>query len=225
MDRRKGYGQYCPIVRAVEVLGERWSLLIVRDLLVGTSRFNDLSRGLPGLSRSLLSKRLRALQVAGIVERSGDEYVLTPAGLELEPIVFGLGEWGARWTFGEPREDELDPELLLWWAHGQLDRSVLPAGRLLIAWVLREPAYRAWFLLDDAGVSMCKSDPGFEVDATVSCTVRTLAEVWLGRRPLDGAIRSGDLSVVGDRPVVAALPGALRLSPVAPMVAGSLSDR
>lgn len=126
MGLRKGsYGQYCPISRAVEVLGERWALLIVRDLLCGHSRFNDLARGNPGLSRSLLAKRLRQLERAGVVERVEGGYHLTAAGLDLRAVVFGLGEWGARWQFGEPRGDELDPELLLWWAHDRLDFVVM----------------------------------------------------------------------------------------------------
>src|SRR5215212_10002884 len=92
-----GYGQYCPISRAVEVLGERWSLLIVRDLLTGVTRFNELARGLPRLSRSLLAKRLRQLERTGVIERVDGEYVLTVAGKDLHAVVFGLGEWGARW--------------------------------------------------------------------------------------------------------------------------------
>jgi DNA-binding HxlR family transcriptional regulator len=124
-----GYGQYCPISRAVEVLGERWTLLIVRDLLCGFTRFNDLARGNPGLSRSLLSRRLRQLEQAGVVEHLDGAYRLTEAGEDLRDVVFRLGEWGARWQFGEPRLDELDPELLLWWAHERLDFSVLPNRR------------------------------------------------------------------------------------------------
>ncbi|HZM40636.1 MAG TPA: helix-turn-helix domain-containing protein, partial [Acidimicrobiales bacterium] len=97
------YAQYCPIVRAVDVLGERWTLLILRDMLVGSTRFNEISRGLPGLSRALLTKRLRQLMVAGLVERHDDgSYALTPAGKDLEHIVFGLAEWGARYAFGDP---------------------------------------------------------------------------------------------------------------------------
>lgn len=98
-----GYGQYCPIAHALEVLGERWSLLIVRDLLTGNHRFNDIARSEPGLSRTLLSKRLRQLEAAGIVSHVGDEYRLTDAGEDLRSIVFSLGEWGAKWAFGEPR--------------------------------------------------------------------------------------------------------------------------
>ncbi len=124
-----GYGQYCPITRAVEVLGERWSMLIVRDLLCGMTRFNELARGNPRLSRTLLSKRLRQLEQAGIVDHIGDEYLLTEAGDDLRPVVMGLGEWGAKHQFGDPRESELDPELLMWWVHGRLDFSVLPDRR------------------------------------------------------------------------------------------------
>lgn len=211
----RGYGQYCPIVRAVEVLGERWSLLIVRDLLVGTTRFNDLARGLPGLSRSLLSRRLRQLEAAGIIERKGNDYVLTPAGADLEGVVFGLGEWGARWIFGEPRSEELDPELLLWWMHTRIDPSPFPDRRVVLAFVLTEPTFVAWLVIDDAGVSLCKADPGFEVDATIRATVAALNEVWLGRHELVDAMRNGTVAVTGAREVVDAVPRALELSPIA----------
>ena len=214
----RGYGQYCPIVRAVEVLGERWSMLIVRDLLLGTTRFNDLARGLPGLSRSLLSRRLRQLELAGIVVKRDAEYHLTPAGLDLEPIVFGLGAWGARWAFGPPKEEELDPEVLLWWAHTRIDATVLPDRRVVLAFVLSEPRFHAWLVVDDAGVSVCKADPGFEVDATLTTPVATLSEVWLGRIPIVDAMRRGDLVVTGRREVVDAVPRALLLSQIADVV-------
>src|SRR4029453_17591653 len=115
------YAQYCPIVRAVDVLGERWTLLIVRDMLVGSTRFNEISRGLPGLSRALLTKRLRQLETAGIIERHDDgSYALTPAGKDLEPIVFGLADWGARHAFGDPEPEELAPEGLMGGVAGRL---------------------------------------------------------------------------------------------------------
>jgi DNA-binding HxlR family transcriptional regulator len=218
-DGAKGYGQYCPIVRAVEVLGERWSVLIVRDLLLGTTRFNDLARGLPGLSRSLLSRRLRQLEVAGIVAKHDGEYLLTPAGRDLEPIVFGLGAWGARWAFGPPRRTELDPALLLWWAHSRIDASVLPERRVVLGFVLSDPTFHAWLVIDDAGVSVCKADPGFEVDAWLTTEVATLAEVWLGRMPMADAMRRGELVVTGRREVVDAVPRALLLSEIAGVVA------
>jgi DNA-binding HxlR family transcriptional regulator len=214
-----GYGQYCPISRAVEVLGERWSILIVRDLLLGTTRFNDLSRGLPGLSRSLLSRRLRQLELAGIVERRDDGYHPTEAGRDLQPLVFGLGAWGARWAFGPPRPEELDPELLMWWAHERIDPAAFPEGRVVLAFVLSAPRFQAWLVLDDAGPSVCKADPGFAVDATVTSSVSTLYEVWLGRRPLLDAMRAGEVAVTGRREVASAVPRALLLSPIAEVVA------
>jgi len=115
------YGQYCPITRSLEVLGDRWTLLVVRDLLVGTRRFNELARGLPGMSRGLLSKRLDQLERDGLVERADGGYQPTPACEELRPLIFGLAEWGARWAFGEPRADELDPTVLMWWIRAGID--------------------------------------------------------------------------------------------------------
>lgn len=100
--RRTAYGQYRPISRALEILGKRWALLIMRDLIVGATHFNDLARGLPGLSRSLLAKRLRQLERAGLVDHLGGQYLLTEAGRDLESVVFGLGQWGARWAFEDP---------------------------------------------------------------------------------------------------------------------------
>ena len=121
------YAQYCPIVRAVEVLGERWTLLIVREMFTGARRFNEMARGLPGLSRALLARRLRQLEAAGLVERADDGgYDLTRAGEDLRPLVFGLAEWGARHAFGDPRPEELDPETLMWWFHGRIDTAEVP---------------------------------------------------------------------------------------------------
>ncbi|HEU5083453.1 MAG TPA: winged helix-turn-helix transcriptional regulator [Acidimicrobiales bacterium] len=216
-----GYGQYCPIARAVSILEERWTLLIVRDLLVGTTRFNDLARGLPGISRTLLSNRLRKLERCGIVERDGTDYVLTPAGRDLEGVVFGLGDWGAKWAFGPPTRQELDPELLLWWAKGRIDAERLPERRVVVGFVLRDPTFHAWLVVDDAGPSVCKTDPGFEVDATLEATVAVLSEVWLGRRELLGAMRDGDVRLSGRSEVVRALPEALQLSPVSELVAAA----
>lgn len=216
-----GYGQYCPVTRAVEVLAERWTLLIVRDLLVGATRFNELARCNPGLSRSLLSKRLRQLERAGVVDHVGDEYRLTRAGEDLRPVVFGLGAWGAEWQFGDPRERELDPQLLMWWVHGRIDFARLPDGRLVLEFRFPDVGDRFWVLRDDAGPSLCTFDPGFEVDATVEGDLPVLYQVWLGRLPLAAVLRDGRVRIDGRREVVRHLPGALQLSPVAGIVAAS----
>ena len=215
MATSNGYGQYCPITRAVEVLGERWTILIVRDLLCGATRFNELARGNPGLSRSLLSKRLRQLERAGIVDHVGDEYLLTKAGQELQPLVMGLGEWGARWQFDDPRESELDPELLMWWVHTRLDFSSLPDRRMLFEFRFSDQRERFWILRDSEGPSVCTHDPGFEVDATVVTDLSTMYQVWLGRLDLRGAIRAGRVEVHGTPAIVKRLPTVMELSPIA----------
>lgn len=214
------YGQYCPITRSLEVLGDRWTLLIVRDLLVGAERFNDLARGLPRLSRGLLSKRLDHLQRVGLVEHRDGRYVVTQAGEELRPLVFGLAEWGARWAFGEPRADELDAEVLMWWIRGGLDPAVFgDRERVLIE--IRFPSgphRRFWLLVQRDDVSLCLHHPGFEVDVTVDVGLDVLYQVWEGRIEYGRAVRDRLLLVSGEKSLVRALPRALRLSPIAPIV-------
>ncbi|GAA6524397.1 winged helix-turn-helix transcriptional regulator [Intrasporangium sp. DVR] len=215
-----GAGQYCPISRALDVLGERWTLLIVRDMLVGATRFNDIARGLPGLSRTLLATRLRHLERAGIIERSDTGYGLTQSGRALEPLVFGMAEWGARWVFGEPEEHELDAELLVWWMHTRLDTSLLrsegPSGERQVVHVrFADEPKRFWIVVDRGVPSVCTADPGYEVDLTIRSDVRSLYEVWLGRLPIATAMRRGVLAVDGPPGVSQRLGEVLRLSPVA----------
>ena len=218
------YAQYCPIVRAVEVLGERWTLLIVRDMLTGARRFNDVARGLPGLSRALLARRLRQLEAAGLVEKAADGgYDLTAAGQDLRPLVFGLADWGARHAFGEPRPDELDPETLMWWLHGRVDtEEVTRRAVVQIDVVDRERTF--WLVIEPDDASVCKTDPGFEVDAVLSADLATLYRVWEAEIELLDAMKAGEVQFAGARWVVAGLPRWLLLSPVAPMVRGARTD-
>lgn len=209
------YGQYCPISRALDLVGERWSLLILRDLLLGTTRFNDLARGLPGLSRSLLAKRLRQFERAGLVERLVGEYLLTDAGRELEPILFGLGEWGARWTFGAPLDDERDPALLVWWMHRRVDTSSFPGRRHVLLVRFTDDVRRFWIVLEAGVPSVCESDPGYPVDVAISSDVASLFQVWLGRLPLAHALRTGRVAFTGPPALTRRMPSVLRLSPVA----------
>jgi DNA-binding HxlR family transcriptional regulator len=219
--RDSGYGQYCPISRAVEVLGERWTLLIVRDLLCGATHFNELARGNPGLSRSLLARRLRQLEAAGVVDRADGAYRLTPAGEDLRTIVFGLGEWGARWKFGDPRAAELDPELLLWWAHDRLDYGPLPDRRIVFAFGFRGDPRRYWIVKDTAGPSICTTDPRFDVDVFVHADLAALYKVWLGRLELAAALQDGLVELHGTPSLVRLMPSVLLLSPAAPLVAAA----
>jgi DNA-binding HxlR family transcriptional regulator len=218
-DDLKAYGQFCPISRALEVLGERWSMLIVRDLLCGATRFNDLARCNPRLSRSLLTKRLRQLERAGVVEHVGDQYLLTPAGEELQSVVFGIGEWGAKWQFDDPREAELDPQLLMWWVHNRLDFSGFPDQRVVFEFRFRGVPDRYWVMRDSQGPGLCTYDPGFGIDATIESDLSTMYEVWLGKLDLRSAMRSGRVQVSGSSPVVRRLPDIFELSPIADRVA------
>jgi DNA-binding HxlR family transcriptional regulator len=211
------YAQYCPIVRAVEVLGERWTLLIVREMLNGVRRFNDLARGLPGLSRALLSRRLRQLVAAGLVWKTDDGYELTAAGEDLRPLVFGLAEWGARHAFGDPRPEELDPEVLMWWLHGRIDTTEVDR-RAVIQVEIRDRGRIFWLVIEPGDASVCYADPGFEVDAVLRSDLAALYRVWEGEIELLDAVRSGLIELSGPRWIVRGLPRWLELSPIAPMV-------
>ena len=212
------YGQYCPISRALEVLGERWSLLIVRDMICGTTKFNDLARGLPGLSRSLLAKRLRQLVRAEIVDHVVGVYVLSVAGRALEPVVFGLGAWGARWAFEDPRIEEQDPELLVWWMHRRLDTSELPGARHVVLIEFTDDPRRYWIVIDRGVPSVCTSDPGYAVDLGLRGSKANFYQVWLGRLPVRSALRDGLIRVTGLRAWTSRVDHILQLSPAAALV-------
>ena len=211
------YAQYCPIVRAVEVLGDRWTLLIVRDMLIGATRFNELSRGLPGLSRALLARRLRQLVNAGLVNRTADGYALTRAGEDLRPLVFGLADWGARYAFGDPQPEELDPELLMWWMHGRIDTSAL-SKRAVIQVDIADRRRTFWLVLEPGDASVCYTDPGFDIDAVLAADLPTLYRMWEGEIEFRQALRAGAIDLTGARWIVRGFPEWLQLSPVAPIV-------
>ena len=212
------YRQFCPVAKAMELLDERWTLLIVRELVTGSQHFNALRRGLPRMSPALLSKRLQQLTRAGIVERQagGGEvrYLLTPAGRELRPVVEALGAWGVRWI-GELGDEDLDPQLLLWDMHRNIDHSVVPAGRTVVLFTFPDvpPAARRWWLVitpEDADV--CDHDPGHPVAVTVTAGLRRLTEIWLGELSWAAALRSGAVELQGAEELRRALPGWFTLS-------------
>jgi DNA-binding HxlR family transcriptional regulator len=217
----KPYGQYCPISRSAEILGDRWTLHIVRDLLTGTNRFNELVNGNPGLSRALLSRRLQQLKRADVIEQTADgRYRLSPSGRDLESLVFGLAAWGARWTFGEPEPDELDPDLLLWWLHRRLDPAKLPRPRFTIYVNFTDHPKRYWIVVEDEA-SLCLSDPGFAIDVTVCTDRSTLYQTYLGHLTLAAVQRAGRVEVSGSRTSVRAFGSAFQSSPVADIVGAS----
>ena len=201
----RSYAQYCPVAKASEVLGDRWTLLIVRELLGGASGFNELQRGLPGISRSVLADRMRALERAEVVERRTGPagrtlgYRLTPAGRDLEPVVQAIGEWGATWSVTEPRPEELDPYLLIVWMARHVDRARLPPDRTVVKFDFHDPTQRYWMVLEPSEVSVCLQHPGFDVDLAVDVDTTTLYRVYLGRVELGSAIRAGRLTMSGPR--------------------------
>jgi DNA-binding HxlR family transcriptional regulator len=201
----RSYAQYCPVAKATEVLGDRWTLLIVREMLGGASGFNELQRGLPGISRSVLTDRMRALERAEVVERRTGpkgrtlEYRLTSGGRDLEPVVQAIGEWGATWSFTEPHPDELDPALLIVWMARHVDRRQLPSGRTVVRFDFRKPKRRFWMVLEPSEVSVCLQHPGFDVDLEVTADTAALYRVYLGRVELGGAMRAGELTMNGPR--------------------------
>jgi DNA-binding HxlR family transcriptional regulator len=207
------YGQFCPIAKAMEVLDERWTLLVVRELLLGSRHFNELRRGNPKMSPALLSKRLRRLERAGVVRRrvvaGRSTYELTESGLELRGVVDALGAWGARWV-GDLGEEDLDPHLLLWDVKRTLPVDDWPRGRTVVAMRFGDvatPVSRWWICVTGDEVDVCDVDPGFEVTATVHTSLRTMTEIWRGDRGWGDAIRAGRLEVEAPTDVARAVPG------------------
>ena len=219
------YKQFCPVAMASEVLCSRWTMILVRELTCGSVRFNDLQRGVPKMSPALLSKRLKELEVAGVVRRvavtgrAGFEYHLTRSGRELEPIVKAMGMWGQRWVAEAPTLENLDPELLMWDMRRGLDVSALPRRRSVIQFIYKDrPANgrRYWLVVEaDGTVDVCSIDPGFEVDLYVSTDLRTMTAIWIGLTKLGSAIRDGSVVLTGDRDLERAMPRWLALSPFA----------
>ena len=217
----RGYGQFCPVAKAAEVVAERWTPLVIRELLAGSRRFSDIQRGVPLMSSSLLSRRLRDLQQAGIVERvpgtgpRSSEYVLTEAGRELRPIVELLGVWGQRWVSHDLDRSELDASLLMWDMRRGLDGDRMPTGQTVIQFTFTDgpAAKRNWWLVANRGdVDLCLTDPGHEVDLRVRSDVRSLVDVWMGHVAIGDALRAGGIALEGPRTLVRAFPQWLRLS-------------
>lgn len=209
----KSYGQYCPMAMAVEILGDRWTLLIVRDMLLGICRFNDLARGLPGISRALLSQRLRQLERDGIVERRvGDSersiaYHLTEAGRDLQPLAAAFIAWGGRWAFGEPQPVHLDPVLLLWWIRGVVQRDRLPSQRVVVQFDFRGAhVLTMWLVLERHDVSVCLTHPGYDVDLLLTGDLATLYRVWGRRETFAGGLRRGLVQLDGPPSLTRAFP-------------------
>ncbi len=231
----ESYGQFCPIAQAAEVLTERWTLLVLRELLMGSTRFNEIQRGVPRMSSSLLSKRLRELERSQLLTREplsgerGHAYHLTPAGEALGPLVVSLGTWSRDWLKREISAEEADPALLMWDLRRSVRLDRLPAERVVVFFRYRdaEEGKRAWWLVaQESGADLCFSDPGFAIDLQVDAEARAMAEVWVGRLELGAAMRSRRLRITGPDHFVRTLPDWLGLSTFAyPDPAAELAGR
>lgn len=219
-----GYGQYCPLALAAERLCQRWTVLIISRLIDGCSHFNEIHRGVPRISPSLLSRRLAELEYAGIVERKktanggGCEYFLTEAGKDLEPIIDTMAVWGQHWA-RDMTTDDLDPGFLAWSMHRRLDTSAMPPGRTVIAFEFSgapRDCRRFWLINDHGTVDMCLKPPGFEVDLYVYANLRRFIETWRGFRDLRRELRTGHIRLHGPRPLEKQFPAWLMLSALAP---------
>jgi DNA-binding HxlR family transcriptional regulator len=220
-----GYGQFCPVAQALELVGERWSLLVIRELLCGNYRFGEIMLGLPLIPRSVLSQRLKSLEAAGLIVRHardasgrGPIYQLTEAGRELEPVVTGLGVWGQRWTRGKVDKQDLDPVLLMWDLRRNLALERLPEQPTTVAFWYRDvPGKRSryWLRLERPDIELCLTNPGFPVDLSVETTIRTMVDIWMGHRDLKEALRSGAIQLDGPPKLTRAFPGWLLLNPLA----------
>ena len=217
------YGQFCPVAKAADVLGQRWAILVVRELLAGSTRFGDIQRGVPGCPPATLAKRLRELTAAGVVDRVDGAYALTEAGAELYPIVEGLGRWGQRWARSAYPNDELDPDMLLWDLRRFLDPVGLGVDEAVVQLDLRLPRGRPrryWIVVEPGSVDLCLTDPERAVDVVVDADLRTLTQVWMG----DVAFDDTDIVVQGPRPLVRRLPAWIGRHPVLgsiPIAAGA----
>lgn len=209
----KSYGQYCPVAQAAEILNQRWTLLVLRDILYGARRFNEIRQFVPLMSPSLLSKRLRELEAAGLVahDRATAEYRPTDAAEELRAVIELLGAWGQRWVRNRIRIDDLDPNLLMASIHKLIDARHFPAGRSVVAItftdrpVLRKESWRVdrwWLVVEPAGTELCLKDPGYEVDVFVQTDLRTLTRHFMGDLPTAEALRGKQIRLSGSKPLV-----------------------
>ena len=207
-----GYGQFCPVAKAMELLDERWTILVIRELMLGSRNFSTLQRGLPRMSPTLLSARLRTLARAGVVERHQDgnriSYTLTPAGQELRPIVEALGQWGVRWI-PELGDQDLDPHLLLWDIRRTVPLDQWPRSRTVVRFEFTDqPSGTAqwWLCVNGDDADVCDYDPGFDVTATVVTTLSTMVRLRRVDRTWEDALRTGDARIDAPSDVRRAVP-------------------
>lgn len=217
----KGYGQFCPLAQATQLLCERWTLLVVRELIAGSTRYSELKRGVPQMSPTLLSSRLKQLVDAGVISQEGGRgscsYELTPAGLELKPVIEILGAWGHRWARSNLHQGDLDASLLMWDMRRSVDAAVFPEQRVVVRFEYPDAPRggRDWWLVAEKGeIDLCHKDHGYEVDVKIRCSLKTMTSVWICEQCFGDAVRQGDIVVSGKEQYTSKLQEWLRSSPL-----------
>ena len=201
----KGYSQFCPVAKGAEIFNERWTPLIIREMMCGSKRFNDFKRGNPMMSPSLLSQRLKFLEEAGVIERKSSkgesaEYFLTKSGEDLGEIVARLGLWGLKWARSRLTREDYDPQLLMWDVRRRIDVSGFPDRRVVISFMFRDmPSNRRayWLVVDRGEVDLCVKYPGFDVDLAFVTTSKVMADIWMGYSTVKKEIRNKALALSG----------------------------
>ncbi|MDE2406192.1 MAG: transcriptional regulator [Sphingomonadales bacterium] len=214
------YGQFCPIAKATEILGEKWTILIVRELVMGGRRFSDMQRGLGDISPALLAARLKSLEEQGLVVRRKPpgrrsyEYWPTEACRQLTPVLLALGEWGLQYARHTVLDSDLDVELLMLYLERSIDPSQLAGGHGVIRFRFHDLGRQRdwWLLVKDGRIDLCITDPGHDVDVYFQCTLRTMHDVWMGDRSFREAIRTGDLVAEGEPALLRTIESWLRPS-------------
>ncbi|WP_166263514.1 winged helix-turn-helix transcriptional regulator [Marinobacter caseinilyticus] len=199
------YGQFCPVAKAMSLLGEKWTLLILRELHMGATRFNELQRGLALISPTVLTKRLNELADAELILRRkisgqrGFEYFLTQAGKETLPMLKTVGEWGMRWARGDLRETDLDVELLMLYLQRSIKTENLPGDEAVIKFEFTDlqKLNNWWLLVKGCNVDICLENPGKDVDVYFTTDLRTMVACWMGDRTYRAAIADKSLRLIG----------------------------
>lgn len=221
MEEIASYGQFCPVAKAAEIITTRWTPLILREMICGSSRFNEIHRGVPLMSRTLLSRRLRELESAGVIEKTSEaspEYRLTEMGEELRPVIVALGAWGLKWVESAYDSNEWDAGVLMWDIRRRIDVSLLDSRRFVLQFEFDDasPEMSLWWLvIEKKSADLCQKDPGHDVDLYISSSVRSMARVWIGRDSLAHALETEDIELIGNRDLIQSMKKWFRLAVVA----------
>jgi len=217
----KTYGQFCPLAQAAQLLCERWTLIIVRELIAGSTRFSEIHKGVPLISPTLLSTRLKQLVKSGVVELSGSKgnhvYQLTQAGKQLQPIVELLGAWGHRWARSNLNRGDLDAGLLMWDMRRNVDASIFPDHRVVVQFQYPDApkGNKDWWLISQNGeVDLCLKDHGYDVDILIKCSLKVMTEIWICAKSFNEAAKKGEVVIMGNQKLINRLQTWMRSSPL-----------